>query len=151
MTKNRLLAGAAILALHSAFVALLSLTMDKPSIYAQRGFGILVLHSFSFLGLTCVALTVRQRYWPIGSISAALASLMRSCITAFPGEKGIFITLTLAVSALSAGALLISWQRESFDMSWWDQRRGKKSSAVLILGIVAVIVILVIWVIWGRG
>jgi len=150
MTKNKLLAVASFLAIYSGVVAANVLRTGQISIYADQGFGALTPNLFSFLGLSCIAATVKQKYWRIGAILAALAALTRSCITSFPEERASFAIATLAISAVSIVSLAVSWRYESYDLSWWNRTRGDKSYKPALL-IFAVVAIIAIFLFWGRG
>jgi hypothetical protein len=80
-TKYTFIAIATFLAVHSALIAGNILLTGYISPYYQQGFGALSTHVVSFVGLSLLALTVKQKLWRAGGILAALSALSRSCIT----------------------------------------------------------------------
>jgi hypothetical protein len=150
MTKNRFIAIAALLAVHSAVIAGNILRTGEISRYSQQGFSALPEHIFTFLGLALLVLTIKQNLWRVGGILAALSALLRTCTTIFPDQKVIFGIFTLIVSISSIAALFASWRRETFDLSWWA-RGGRKISLKVTFVLLVALVIVGIFLYWGRG
>ena len=150
MTKNRFIAVAAFLAVHSVVIAGNILRTGEISCYSQQGFSALPEHIFSFLGLSMLVLTIKQKLWRVGGILAALSVLLRSCTAIFPDQKVIFGIVTLIVSISSISALFASWRCETFDLSWWV-RGGQKISLKVTFVLLVALVIVGIFLYWGRG
>lgn len=147
MTKNRFIAIATFLAIHSAVLAWNVLRTGQLSPYAQHDISSLLIQLFSFVGLSLLVLTVKQRIWRVGGILAALAVLSRSCIAYFPDQKYTVAIITLAVGSASIAALVVSWRVETFDMSWWEQRRNKRgvNPAFIYLVLLAMAGVFLYW------
>lgn len=149
MTKKRFIAVAAFLAVHSAVIAGNVLRTGEISRFSEQGFGAFSTHIISFLGLSLMVLTIKQRLWRAGGVLAALSALLRSCITCFPDQKVIFGIITLAVSFCSIAALAASWRLEIYDLSWWE-RGGQKNAMKPILLLLVVLGVVAIFLYWGR-
>lgn len=149
MTKNRFIAVATFLSIHSAIIAGNILRTGEISRFSQQGFSALSTHIVSFLVLTLLVLTIKQKLWRSGGILAALSALLRSCITSFPDQKVIFGIITLIASFASIAALFASWRLETFDLSWWE-RGGQKSSMKPIFVLLVALGIVAISLYWGR-
>jgi len=150
MTKNRLIAIAAFFAVHSAVIAGNILRTGLISPYSQQGFSAFLPHIPTFIGMSSLVLTVKQKYWRAGGVLAALSALSRSCITSFPDRKVAFGIITIVVSSVAIAALLASLRLETFDFSWWERDR-KKITYKPVLVMLVVIVISGIFLYWGRG
>ncbi len=149
-TKFTFIAIAAFLAAHSTLIASNILLTGHLSPYSQHGFGALSTHIVSFIGLSLLVLTIKQRVWRTGGILSALSALLRSCMTSFPDQKVTFGIITLIVSLGSIAALAASWRLETFDLSWWE-RGGQKNSFKPIFVLLVALVIVGIFLYWGRG
>jgi hypothetical protein len=149
MTKNRFIAVATFLSIHSAIIAGNILRTGEISHFFQQGFSALSTHIVSFLVLTLLVLTIKQKLWRSGGVLAALSALLRSCITSFPDQKVIFGIITLIASFASIAALFASWRLETFDLSWWE-RGGQKSSMKPIFVLLVALGVVAISLYWGR-
>lgn len=150
MTKNRLLAIAAFLAVHSGIIAGNVLITGKISPFSVSGFYSTLPHIVTFFGFSLFALTVKQKFWQIGGILAALSALSLSCISGYPDQKVTFGIITIIVSSASIAALVASWRLETFDLSWWNRNRGGSSYKPAFVLLIA-IAIVAIFIYWGRG
>jgi hypothetical protein len=150
MTKNRFILIAAFFAVHSAVIAGNILRTGQISPYSQQGFGALSTHVLTFIGMSLLVLTVRQKIWRTGGILAALSALSRSCITSFPDQKMTFGIITLVVSSAAIAALVFSWRSETFDLSWWERTRENKNYTTTFL-LLVVIATAGIFLYWSRG
>jgi hypothetical protein len=117
MTKNKLIFGALVLAIHSAFFSFLTISGHAISQFAQSGRVNILLHIATLIGLLFIANTVKQKYWRIGAFSTALSGFMRSWIKTFPSKAELFATTSIILSVISVIALTWSWRAEDFDMS----------------------------------
>ncbi|RII27315.1 MAG: hypothetical protein CXR31_08705 [Geobacter sp.] len=149
MTKNRFIAVAAFLAVHSAVIAGDVLRTGEISRFSPQGFSALTTHIISFLCLSLLVLTIKQKLWRVGGVLAALSALLRSCTTSFPEQKIIFGIITLIVSFGSIAALFASWRLETFDMCWWE-RSGQKNTMKPILILLVALGVVAIFLYWGR-
>lgn len=113
MTKNRFIAIAAFLAVHSAAIVAISLRTGQVSPYSQQGFGAISTHIVTFLGLSFLVLTIKQNIWRTGGILASLSALLRSYTTGFSDQKVIFGVMTLIVSFGALVALAASWRKKN--------------------------------------
>lgn len=150
MTKNRFIAIAAFLAVHSAVIAGNILRTGVISPYSQQGFVAVLTQIPSFIGLSALVFTVKQKYWRAGGVLAVLSGLSRSCITNFPDRKMAFGIITIVVSSAAIVALLASLRLETFDLSWWERNRQENSHKPVFV-LLVIIVILGIFLYWGRG
>jgi hypothetical protein len=150
MTKNKFIAVAIFLAVHSAVIAGNILRTGVISPYSQQGFGAFLIQVPSFIVLSLLVWTVRQKYWRTGGVLAALSGLSRSCITNFSNQKVAFGIITIVISLTAIAALWISLRLERFDLSWWEQKR-KKNTYRTVLVILTIIIVLGIFLYWGRG
>ncbi|MDA8428820.1 MAG: hypothetical protein M0T70_06145 [Geobacteraceae bacterium] len=149
MKKNRLIAVAAFLAIHSGIIAGNVLRTGEISRFSQQGFSAFSTHIISFLGLSLLVLTIKQKLWRTGGILAALSALLRSCTTSFPEQKIVFGIITLILSVGSIAALFASWRIETFDLSWWERSKQKSAMKPILILLVALGVV-AIFLYWGR-
>jgi hypothetical protein len=149
MKKNHFIAVASFLAVHSAVITGNVLLTGEISRFSEQGFSAFSTHIFSFLGLSLLVLTIKQKLWRTGGILAALSALLRSGITSFPDQKVIFGIITLLVSFGSIAVLAASWRLETFDLSWWE--RGERKNAMKPIRLVLVALgVVAIFLYWGR-
>jgi hypothetical protein len=149
MTKNRFIAVATLLAVHSAIIAGNVLRIGAISRFSHQGLSALSTHIISFLGLSLLVLTIKQKIWRTGGMLAALSALLRSCTTSFPDQKVIFGVMTLVISFGAIIALAASWRLETFDLSWWE-RGGQKNAMKPILLLLVALGVVAIFLFWGR-
>jgi len=149
MTKKRFIVVAALLAVHSSFIAGNILRTGEISPYSQQGFSAFSTHIISFLILSLLVLTINQKLWRGGGILAALSALLRSSITSLPDQKIILGIITLVVSFGSIAALVASWRLETFDLSWWERGEHKSAMKPIFILLVALVVV-TIFLYWGR-
>jgi hypothetical protein len=149
MTKNRFITVAAFLAVHSAVIAGNILRTGEISRFSQQGLSALSTHIISFLGLSLLVLTIKQKLWRTGGVLAALSTFLRSCTMSFPEQKIIFGIVTLIVSFGSIAVLFASWRFETFDLSWWE-RGGQKNAMKPILVLLVALGVAAIFLYWRR-
>lgn len=149
MTKNRFIAIAAFLAVHSAVIAWNVLRTGEISRFSQQGFSAFSTHIISFIGLSLLVMTINKKLWRTGGVLAALSALLRSGITSFPDQKVTFGIITLIVSFSSIAVLAASWRLEIFDLSWWE-RGGKKNALKPIFLLLIALGVIAIFLYWGR-
>jgi hypothetical protein len=150
MTKNKFIAVAVFLAVHSAVIAGNILRTGVISPYSQQGYGAFLIEVPSFIVLSLLVWTVKQKYWRTGGVLVALSGLSRSSITCFPDHKVAFGIITMVISLAAIAALLISLRLERFDLSWWEQKH-KKNTYQTVLLLLTVIIVIGIFLYWGRG
>jgi hypothetical protein len=149
VTKNRLIIVAAFLAVHSAVIAGNALRTGEISRFSLQGVSAFSTHIISFLGLSALVMTIKQKLWRAGGVLAALSALVRFCITSYPDQKEVLGIITLIVSFGSIAALAASWRLETYDFSWWERGRQKNAMRPMLLLLVALGVV-AIFLYWGR-
>ncbi len=149
-TKFIFITIASFLAVHSAVIAGNILRTGQISPYSEHGLGALSTHVISFIGLSLLVLTVKQKLWRTGGILAALSALSRSCATSLTDQKVTFSIITIIVSLVSISVLAASFRLETFDLSQWE--RGRKDTALkLTFALLIILVIVGIFIYWSRG
>ena len=104
----------------------------------------------TFLVITYFAFAVNEKYWRIGVMLVALASIARHCIRICPEQKLIFVSLTLALNVFSIIALYASWRALAVDFTWGVQNKSALIVKLILIGLV-VTAIAGIFIYWGRG
>jgi hypothetical protein len=149
MTKRPLLIVPAILILLSLVLSIVAL-YSRPSPSVRINY-ITILPIFCCLFVAAnlgylAKKKVKAGYWGASIVALTIAYLPQQLIAITPHHTHLLVVATFCLDAISASALYLSFRRDTFDLSLWENnRRASKSSYILKLIILLIIIVGMFW------